>query len=355
MTDKNLSEIRKMIDLVDYEIMKLINRRMELSMRSRKLKGAITDPGREEEVLSHVERLSRTLVTPEFSRRLYSEIMTESKTMQEKGFRIIGFQGEHGAYSEEAALTFNNDLVPIPCVEFAEVFEAISNKELDLGIVPLENSLEGAITPVLDLLLDTDLMIVGEVRLPINHCLLTLPETNAYDIKIVASHPQALAQCRAFIAKHKFQVHPTYDTAGAARALSEKRYPSAGVLASALCAELYDLEIIKEDVADHPSNTTRFVVLARETTTDKGNKCSVSFSAPHKAGTLFHILKIFSDAGINLTRIESRPIRDDSSQYAFLLDFEGNIDDEPVKASLEQLQKIAITFRLLGCYKGAVL
>lgn len=134
--------------------------------------------------------------------------------------------------------------------------------------------------------------------------------------------------------------------------LSERRFPSAGVLASELCAELYDLEIIKEDVADYPSNTTRFIILARETDTRLGNKCSLTFSIKHEAGTLLRILKIFSDAEINLTRIESRPIRGDSRQYAFLLDFEGNAEDGPVKASIEQLWAIVLTFKFLGCYRG---
>ena len=352
--DGHLNEIRKKIDLVDREIMKLLNQRMELSVRSRKLKGKTADPGREEEVLSNVARFSRPLVTAEFSRKLYLGIIGESKRIQDEPFRTIGFQGEHGAYSEVAALRYDPSFIPIPCIEFAEVFEAIADKELDLGIVPVENSLEGAITPVIDLLLETDLKIVGEVSLPIRHCLLTLQETNHYDIKIVASHPQALAQCRNFITKHKLQTHPSYDTAGAARVLSERRFPSAGVLASELCAELYDLEIIKDDIADHPSNTTRFVILSREADTKPGNKCSVAFSIKHEAGTLFRILNIFSDAGINLTRIESRPIRDNSHQYAFLLDFEGNAEDGPVRSSMEQLQVIALTFKFLGCYKGGL-
>ncbi len=352
--DEHLSEIRKKIDLVDYEIMKLLNQRMELSMRSRKLKSRITDPGREEEVFSNVKRFARPLVTAGFSERLYREIISESKNVQDKPFKIIGFQGEHGAYSEVAALKHDTSLIPIPCVEFAEVFEAIADRELDFGIVPVENSLEGAITPVIDLLLETDLKIVGEISLPIRHCLLTLPETDRRDIKIVASHPQALAQCRNFIAKNKLQTHPSYDTAGAAKVLSERRFPSAGVLASELCAELYNLKIVEHDIADHPSNTTRFVMLAREADTNPGNKCSVTFSIKHEAGTLFHILKMFSDAGINLTRIESRPVRDDSRQYAFLLDFEGNADDEPVRASIKHLRAIALTFRLLGCYRGGL-
>ncbi|MBP1749740.1 MAG: prephenate dehydratase, partial [Deltaproteobacteria bacterium] len=213
--DEHLNEIRKKIDLVDYEIMKLLNQRMELSMRSRKLKRKITDPDREEEVFANVMRFSRPLVTAEFSQKLYREIIDESRHIQDKPFKTIGFQGEHGAYSEVAALNHDPSLISIPCVEFAEVFEAIADKELDFGIVPVENSLEGAITPVIDLLLETDLKIVGEISLPICHCLLTLPETNHYDIRIVASHPQALAQCRNFITKHKLQTHPFYDTAGA--------------------------------------------------------------------------------------------------------------------------------------------
>ena len=172
--------------------------------------------------------------------------------------------------------------------------------------------------------IETELKIVGEIKIPIHHCLLALPETEYRDLKIVYSHPQALAQCREFISRHKLEPRPFYDTAGAAKMLSEDRPDAACAIANKLCAELYHLEIIQENVEDHESNSTRFVILSRDESSEPGNKCSIMFSLKDEAGALFSILKIFSDRAINLTRIESRPHRNDPGNYVFFTDFEGS-------------------------------
>ncbi|OPX95090.1 MAG: P-protein [Syntrophorhabdus sp. PtaU1.Bin002] len=351
----SLGDIRKRIDLIDYEIVKLLNERMEYALRLKRLKCGIFDPDREEQVMKNIRRFSRNLIRPDFCEALYREIMRESRRIQEQDAKVVGFQGEHGAYSEVAALAYDFALVPMPCEEFADVFQGVATNQLDLGIVPVENSLEGSITPVTDLLIGTDLKIVGEVDIPIHHYLLTLPETELGDIRVVHSHPQAIAQCRGFIRDRGFTAEPFYDTAGAARMLSEQRPASGAAIASKLCAMLYNLKIVAEHIEDHVSNTTRFVILSREEGTGKGNKCSLMFSAKHEVGTLFSVLKIFSDAEINLTRIESRPMRDDPDQYAFLLDFKGSDRDDRVIDSMKQLEEQAVTFKFFGCYRNNVL
>jgi prephenate dehydratase/chorismate mutase/prephenate dehydratase len=216
-----------------------------------------------------------------------------------------------------------------------------------------------------DLLVETDLRIAGEINVPVHHCLLALPETDYRDIKVVYSHPQALAQCRGFIARNKLEPRPYYDTAGAAMMLSNERPKAAAAIAGRLCAEIYDLEVLKDDIEDHESNSTRFIVLARKEGDGEtarggaagaknaaaGDKCSIVFSTAHKAGALYNILRIFSDAGINLTRIESRPIRKDPGKFAFLLDFQGSDSDGKVSGVLEKIGKEARTFKFLGCYK----
>jgi len=204
-----------------------------------------------------------------------------------------------------------------------------------------------------DLLVESDLKIVGEIKMPIHHCLLALPDTDYRDIKVVYAHPQALAQCRGFIQRNKLEARPYYDTAGAALMLANDRPKAAAAIASRLCAEIYDLDILKENIEDHESNSTRFVVLARENGVKDGDKCSVVFSTAHKAGALFSILKVFSEAKINLTRIESRPIRKDPGKFAFLLDFQGSEKDKKVSQALDEVKKETDMFKFLGCYKEA--
>jgi prephenate dehydratase/chorismate mutase len=346
----DLKEIRNSIDAIDYEIVKLLNRRLECALRLKRLKSGVVEPAREREVYEHVRSCSHNVTEPEFTERLYTTIIEESRRIQEKELRLIGFQGEHGAYSEVAAHAWAPALASIPCVSFHDVFREVEAGQLDFGIVPVENSLEGAITEVNDLLIETELHIVGEATIPVHHCLLALPEQDYRDLRAVYSHPQALGQCRGFIARHKLEARPFYDTAGAAAMLREQRPAATGVIASRLCAELYNLEILKEDIEDHASNTTRFVVLSREARHENGNKCSLIFSVSHRPGGLFSVLQILSEKGINMTRIESRPLRNDPGSYAFFLDFEGSDQDEPVIQALDAISKRSITFKFLGCY-----
>jgi prephenate dehydratase/chorismate mutase len=352
----DLEQTRKRIDSLDREIVKLLNERMEVAIGTRNLKGGeVSDTAREEFVLSEVRKHSKHLIRPEFSEKLYQEIISESKRLQEKRLPLIGFQGEHGAYSEAAAKKYNPILVPMPCREFPEVFEGVRSGKLDFGIVPVENSLEGAVTQVNDLLVETDLKIVGEIVLPVHHDLLALPHTEPSEIRVVYSHPQALAQCRGFISRNKLEPRPYYDTAGAAKMLSHERLASSAVIANRLCAELYNLESIKENIEDHGTNSTRFVVLAKEgAAAGQGDKCSLALSTKHEAGALFLVLKVLSEAGINMTRIESRPLRGARDQYAFLIDFEGSEADPKIKAALDKIAQAAPMYKFLGCYRGAL-
>ncbi len=351
----NLNELRGKLDLIDSEIVKLLNARMEIALRTRKQKEDIADTAREKEVVERAKKESKGLVSPEFSEKLFAEIIAESKKLQEKNPKLIAFQGEHGAYGEMAVRMLDPAAVPISCTEFTDVFSTVEKGQLDMGVVPVENSLEGAVTQVNDLLVETSLQIVGEINLPIHHCMLALPDTDYHDIKVVYSHPQALAQCRGFVARNKLDPRPFYDTAGAAMMLSNERPKAAAAIASKLCAELYGLEVLKENIEDHESNSTRFLVLSRARSGVAGNKCSIIFTTQHKAGALFGVLKAFNDAGINLTRIESRPIRKEPKKYAFLLDFQGSDMDERVKSALENVKQHTAMFKFLGCYPEAKL
>ncbi|HIH18900.1 TPA: prephenate dehydratase [Candidatus Micrarchaeota archaeon] len=348
-----LEEMRARLDRIDDRIVKLLSARMETSLLTARLKGGVHDKAREEEVLARARKLSGGILRPEATERVFSGLISDSKKLQEQNLKLAAFQGEHGAYSEMAAGIVDPSAVPISCPEFADVFSGVKAGHFDFGVVPVENSLEGAVTQVNDLLLESDLTIAAEAYVPVHHCLLALHDSDYREIKAVYSHPQALAQCRGFIERNRLEARPFYDTAGAAMMLSEERLRAAGAIASRLCAKLYGLEVVKENIEDHQSNTTRFVALAREKNSKAGNKCSIAFATSHKAGSLFSVLSIFKSASLNLTRIESRPIRSEPRKYAFLLDFQGSDSDGTVIDALEKVKKETAMYKFLGCYEEA--
>jgi len=345
----SLKKIRGNIDLLDSQILQLLDNRMELVLIAKKFKTEIEDNEREKEVLDRTRKNSTGLVHAEFIEKIYVEIIRESKNLQQNDFELIAFQGEHGAYGEVASREWNGDLVPFPCGEFAEVFEGVQSELYEYGIVPVENSLGGAVAQVNQLLINTDLNVVGAVELPIHLCLLALPGTDHREIRSVYSHPQALSQCRQFLARNKLDPVQYNDTAGAAKMLAENGPKRAAAIASKLSAKLYNLEIIKENVEDLDRNMTRFLVLSKEENREGGNKCSIVFSTEHKAGTLFSVLEVFASKNINLTRIESIP--SEPGNYAFFLDFEGSIKNDRIVAALKEAKGITTSFKLMGCYR----
>ena len=345
-----LEDIRKKIDKIDRELLVLLQERMGMALRSKKFKTVVADPHREEAVLTRAERLNLDLVERSFTRQLLKTIIEESKRLQEEDRKLVAFQGEHGAYGEVASRLLVPGGAFIPCLEFADVFRGVEEGYLDLGVVPVENSLEGAVTQVNDLLTTTNLKVVGEARIPVRHCLLATEATDYREIRLVYSHPQALAQCRNFLIRNKLEARPYYDTAGAAKMLARENPRAAAAIASTLCAELYDLEIIKEGIEDGPANTTRFLLLAREPFEGQGEKTSIIFATPHEAGRLYAVLRLFAENEINLTRIASMPLRSDPSNYCFFLDFEGSGKDEKIADVLGKMEKLTISLKVLGSY-----
>ena len=345
----NLQEIRKKLDKVDYDIVKLLNIRMELALKTKKFKEKTTDSNREKEVLEKIKMNASAMINPKFCEKLYSEIIAESKILQDKNFQLIGFQGEHGAYSEVAARHWNIKLIPIPCNEFAEVFEGVKTGLYDYGVVPVENTLGGIVDQVNALLINTDIFVVSAIDLPIHHSLLVLPGTEYREIRAVYSHAQALSQCREFLARNKLTPIPYYDTAGAAKMLVEDMPQASAVIASSFAAEFYNLEVIKENIEDLHTNRTRFLILSKSKSSKIGDKCSIIFRTKQKAGTLFKVLKVFADKEINLTRIESVP--DQPGAYAFFLDFLGSLTETKVIKALDEVKNITTKFKLVGCYK----
>ena len=343
-----LKDIRDDIDRIDAKLLSLIDERMEKALLARAFKTAVADPEREKAVIERITRSSRCLAGPEFTGGLWKTIIAEASAIQARKPKTVGFQGEHGANSEVAARAWDPDAAAMPCREFSDVFDAVRDGLFDFGIVPVENTLGGIVGPVNSILINTDLKIVAAIDAPISHCLLAVPGADHREIRSAYSHSQALAQCRNFLARNKLEARPYYDTAGAARMISQERRRDTAAIANRFAAEIYDLEIIKDGIQDSDNNRTRFFIIAKEAVARSGNKCSAVFSTEDKAGALFKTLEIFARDDVNLTRIESVPSK--PGDYAIFLDFDGSEKDPRVANAITEASAAARNFRVLGCY-----
>lgn len=277
----------------------------------------------------------------------------------------IGFQGEIGAYSEEAVAGYFGPAVdPCPFATFRAVTAAVEGGQVAAGVLPTENSLAGSVGEALDALGESGLVVTGELLLPIHHRLIARPGATLGGIRRVASHPQALAQCDVYLAAHGWQVVPAEDTAGAARALSQTDDLTLAVIASARAAERYGLIVLADDLAAD-DNLTRFAVVVLPGAVAPGSagplappadgprSTLVIFETLHRPGALHAALGAFADAGVNLTRIESRPTRRASWEYRFLVQLEGDAAAGAVRAALSDLGRRAHAVRLLGSFPSA--
>ncbi|HVX02781.1 MAG TPA: prephenate dehydratase [Nitrososphaera sp.] len=298
----------------------------------------------------------------------------------------VAFQGERGAFSEMAALQYfastssststsssvdTTAITLVPCKSFAEAFSAAEKKQVDYAVIPVENSIEGSVPEVYDLLMQTRLKATGEVYHRVHHCLIAGRDIRISEIKRAYSHPQALGQCRQYLQKKGIEPVPAYDTAGSVKMVKEQGARDAAAIASRRAAELYGMEILEEGIEDRKSNYTRFLVLAlpdykddrkAKTTTTIMNgssrqqsyyKTSIIFSVKHVPGALFGILGEFASRSLNLTKIESRPTKETPWEYNFYVDFEGHAGDAPVKQVLEAIKDKTSYLKIIGSYKKA--
>ncbi|MDR2203755.1 MAG: prephenate dehydratase [Nitrososphaerota archaeon] len=264
----------------------------------------------------------------------------------------ITYQGETGAYSEIAVYKFfGNKAKPTPCKDFRDVFESVKTNTAKNGVIPIENSIEGSVNQNYDNFLTYDLKVCGEIAIKLEHVLITNPQTNPKDITTIYSHPQALGQCRTYLEKHKWELTPTYDTAGSVKIIKEKQLLNTAAIASEKAADLYNMKIIARNISDNPANYTRFLVLAHQDAPPTGDdKTSIIFSAKHAPGTLYNVIGEFATRNINLTRIESRPTKTTAWQYNFYLDFEGYRTEKRCTDALQALEKHTTFIKVLGSY-----
>lgn len=268
---------------------------------------------------------------------------------------IVAFQGEHGAYSEEAVHQyFGDDVQTLPCRSFEEIFAAVEAGRATHGAVPVENSRAGSINKAYDLLLEHDLKVWGEILLRVRHNLMTTPGATLEDITTVRSHPQALAQCERFLNRRGWQAETAYDTAGSAKLLAEASEPGVAVIASRLAADIYGLEVLVPGIEDMTFNYTRFFVVRPGDPPHTGDaKTSLVFATSHSPGALVACMNEFASRDINLTKLESRPRSGRLWHYVFYLDFEGHWQDQAPREALVELLARSTFVKLLGSYPAA--
>ncbi len=371
---KDLNTCRQEIDAIDTQIMKLFEQRMKVSKNVIEYKLAhdmeIFQPEREKAVIEkNVQRMeSEELKT--YGAAFIQDVMDISKSYQAEFIPtqdlyhplphkneniVVGYQGVPGAFGHQAMLQYFGEVDNKNYPLFEDVYKAIVNHEIDYGIVPLENSSTGAINDNYDLVRNYNLYIVGEYNLSISQHLLGIKGAQLEDLKEVYSHPQGLHQCSHFLAKHPQIIQRNYtNTAASAKYISQLQDKTKGAIASLQAAQLYNLDVIQEDIHNSSMNHTRFIVIGRHLEdSSHANVCSIVFTLQHKVGALYSVLKAVKDHQINLSRIESRPIVDKNWQYYFYIDLEGSIHDQNVKMMLQEMKTHCLTMRVLGNYQQA--
>jgi prephenate dehydratase len=275
----------------------------------------------------------------------------------------VAFQGEPGAFGEEAIVRHVGTAAveTVGVATFADVCRAVEGGQVDAGVLPLENSLAGTVGDALDALATGTLTVVGEVLLPIHHHLLIVPGTSLADVNRVTSHWQALAQCQAVLGRHGWRLVPAADTAGSARELAARREPGLAAIASERAAERYGLDVALRDIADAPHNVTRFAVIRRDTAGPRADELAsgddgmdygslLTFETGHRPGDLVRVLALLAEAGVNLSRIESRPSGEGPWRYRFLIQVSGDAAREPLRGALEGMRAHTRSLRVLGSF-----
>lgn len=348
-------EYRQRIDALDAEIVSRLNERTRCAMEIGHLKqesnAPVYVPAREMQVFEKVMGMNDGPLSDPHLRAIYREIMSAAISMELES--CIAFLGPLTTYTHQAALSkFGQSLRYLPCETIEQIFEEVEKGNAQYGVVPIENSIEGGVTSAQDRLTLTPLKITAEIYLPIHHCLIVQPGVT--NPKRIFSKPEALGQCRRWLQLHfpNAELCPSRSTAGASERVLED--PENAAIASRLTAEHHKLEVLRENIQDISGNTTRFLVLGREYGPPSGkDKTSVFFGVRHKTGALFQILAPLHHAGLNLTKIESRPSKQRAWEYTFFVDLEGHANDPAVKKVLDELAENCLEFTILGSYPVA--
>jgi prephenate dehydratase/chorismate mutase len=376
MSEAETNNPRAEIDTIDREILRLLNKRAEIALRVGAAKKAadasLCDPQREVEVLERLRKENCGPFDEQSITNIFQRIIDESLHLQQKVYRQsfeekeaktefkyfakgarVAFQGEHGSFSEEAVFgLLGENCQTVPCLTFEDLFRAIDSNRADYILTPLENSLVGSVHRCYDLLMNSSLSIVAETVLPISHFLIACPEASFETIRTVESHPVALAQCERFFAAHPhLKGLSADDTAGSVKRAVESRDVTRAAIGGRRAAEIYGGKILREHIEDHAENYTRFALLSPNSDESaKGSKISLIVRLKHQPGALHNALRPFVRRGINLLKIESRPIKGLPSQFNFYFDLQTPASESELRGALDEIREQAEEVRFLGRY-----
>lgn len=367
---RDIKDLRREIDGIDDEMIPLFERRMDVAKQVAEYKRAagasVLQSGREQEVLSRaVDRLKNKEYFNE-TRDFMTAVMDLSKEVQLKTNPVeetarerkafssdakIGFQGTAGSYSQQAAAEFFAGASGMTAYRaFGDVFDAIDKGEIDYGVVPLENSSIGSVVEVYDLLGKYNCFIVGEQWIRINHCLLGVKGAGIGDVKTVYSKAEALEQAHDFLVEGGWNLVPYANTALAAEMVAKKGDKSLAAVAARSAAEIYGLEVLADGINSDKENFTRFIVISRTLADTDADKVTVSFTLKNESGALYKVLRFFTRYGINMVKIESRPLKNNPGSYYFVVDLEGNCNSKDMIQALYYVERSTLGFKLLGEY-----
>jgi chorismate mutase/prephenate dehydratase len=353
--NERLKSLRDRIDALDEEILRLANARAEIAHEIGMLKqnGAIYRPEREAQVLRRLQGLNRGPLPADAIAHLFTEMMSACRALEDSF--AVAFLGPRGTFSEEAALKhFGSSTGKVEAGSIDEVFRKVEAGSAGYGVVPVENSTEGAVGRTLDLLLATPLKISGEIMLPVHHHLLA-KDAQGDAPSCIYSHAQSLAQCHNWLEQNHPGVPRVAVVSNAEAARRAAAEPGTAAIASRAAAELYGLDVLASNIEDDPNNTTRFVVIGTHDAACSGrDKTSLVMSAPNRPGAVHELLSPLAQYGVSMTRLESRPSRAGLWEYVFFVDLEGHRDEPRVAGALAELQALAAFLKVLGSYPVAI-
>ncbi len=347
----NLQGLRESIDDIDSQLVALLNKRAKLAQEVATVKGSAQKyrPSREAEVIRHVLSANTGPFTEGSLKAVFREIIAACLALEQP--MRISYLGPAGTYSEEAARSrFGSPAVLVPCKTLDEALKLAEKNDSDLAVLPVENSTEGAVNRTLDLLLDTSLRIVGEIELPIHHQILSkAQDLNA--VTAIAAHPQALAQCHNWLQEHLPHAKQLAMNSNAEAAQYAADNPKLAAIAGRQASRLYNLPILATNIEDDKANTTRFLVVGNMVVPATGNdRTSLICSVPNRPGTLSKLIAVLSDAGINMTKLNSRPSQTGTWDYIFYIDIDGHEADAAVAEAFARLRQKASFVKVLGSY-----
>lgn len=354
---EELKQLRDQIDAIDNELLQLVSKRAGLAQQVGKIKksGIVYRPEREAQILARVQEQNPGPVSNEHIKHLFTEIMSLCRALEKP--MSVAYLGPNGTFSEEAALKrFGSAISEVACDSIDDVFRTVESEAAHYGVVPVENSSEGAVGRTMDLLLQTPLSICGEIQLPV-HQFLMAQQTDLARINKIYSHPQSLAQCHHWLKtnlphlSHSALIHAASNADAARQAAADHQ---AAAIASQRAAELFGLSICAENIEDDPKNTTRFLVIGKQIVAPSGkDKTSLIVSTNNRSGAIYTLLEPLAQYGVSMSRLESRPSRTGLWQYVFFIDLEGHQQDDNVAAAMAELRHKAAFLKILGSYPAA--